>query len=559
MYGKRQISLTLRRFWNFLKLFLRNRRGLLGLSIIVFFCLTAIFAPLITPYTDLGEDPRTAFLPLAQSHAAPTWLRHLPPYLGGNPNLTEFMSVIESPGSPKLFGEAGGELRAAGNLEDVTIQPSTKNFKGSADGSLAVTYKQNQNTQNATTTLYKEFQFPYSGPPGRFQGTILLFVNGTTTGNNNLKVPVKVEVFIETQGQKWKIFPPPGARLVRGLGGEMYWKPERIPEGFTRAKTGTEVYISRATSAWISSVTFSGDEISSFYIDSQSGELRRIFTQEYGLEVAPIAYTIFSNNPGNYSYGIDITFINEGNANQAETTVYIDEFGLVLYGSSFGLLGTDTQARDIFSQLVYGTRISLYVGLMAAVLSVSIGLVFGLVAGYIGGFVDEGLMRFNDFLLVIPTLPLLMVLVTVLGTTVELLILLMGLLGWNGFARLVRSQVLSIRERPFIEATKAAGAGTGYIIVRHLIPNVMPLVYVTLATSVPGAIVAEAALSWLGFFDPNRMSWGRMLRDFTEAGVRQNWWWVVPPGLAISLLAVSFILLGFALDEVLNPRLRERR
>ena len=139
------------------------------------------------------------------------------------------------------------------------------------------------------------------------------------------------------------------------------------------------------------------------------------------------------------------------------------------------------------------------------------------------------------------------------------MIILLGLLGWMGFARLVRSQVISLKERPFIEAAKAVGAGKTHIISRHIVPNVMSLVYVSLATAVPGSIVAEAALSWLGFADLSKVSWGRMLYDVQQASASQNWWWVVPPGLCIALLAMAFVLLGYALDEVLNPRLRIRR
>jgi peptide/nickel transport system permease protein len=186
-------------------------------------------------------------------------------------------------------------------------------------------------------------------------------------------------------------------------------------------------------------------------------------------------------------------------------------------------------------------------------------LVVGLASGYLGGAVDQITMRVNDLMLVLPGLPMLIVLVAVLGARLENLIIFMGLLGWNGFARMVRSQALTLKERPFVEAAKAAGAGTPHILVSHILPNVMSLVYITLATSVPGAVTAEAALSFLGFYDPMRMSWGRMLREAVDAGALNAWWWIVPPGLMISLLAVAFIILGFALDDVLNPKLRMRR
>ncbi len=136
----------------------------------------------------------------------------------------------------------------------------------------------------------------------------------------------------------------------------------------------------------------------------------------------------------------------------------------------------------------------------------------------------------------------------------------MTLIGWTGFARVVRSQALSIKERPYVEAARAVGGGRFHIIARHILPNVMSLTYVSLATAVPGAIISEAWLSWLGLYDPTRMTWGRMLYDAqAEPGWVNMWWWIVPPGLCIAAISLSFILIGYALDEILNPKLRERR
>ena len=276
--------------------------------------------------------------------------------------------------------------------------------------------------------------------------------------------------------------------------------------------------------------------------------------------------------PGNYSFQVVVEFPANSSAS---TKVYIDNLNLILYGNSFGLLGTDTgynapNPRDIFSTLVYGTRISLMVGLLTAIFSTIIGLFLGLVSGYIGGMVDELIMRFADLLLVLPTLPLFIVLIVALSTVARMvsiwnIIIILSLMGWMSFARSIRSMVLSLRERPFVEAAKAAGAGRFYIIGRHILPNVFALVYITLATSVPGAIITEASLSWLGLGDPFVASWGKMLYDFqqsgiqTTAGLTEYWFWVFPPCVAIALLSTAFILIGYALDEILNPKLRERR
>jgi len=237
----------------------------------------------------------------------------------------------------------------------------------------------------------------------------------------------------------------------------------------------------------------------------------------------------------------------------------LDDISLRLYGTSYGLLGTDYVGRDLFSQLVYGARVSLLVGLLAAGIAVGVGLVVGLVAGFKAGVLDEVLMRFTDMLLVLPGLPLILVLVAILSPSLTSIITVIALLGWMGFARVIRSQVVTLKERPFVEASRAVGAGTGHLIRQHILPNVMGLTYVSLATSVPAAITLEAALSFLGLFDPFVMSWGRMLNNAESFQGFFFWWWFVPPGISIALLSLSFILVGYGIDDILNPRLRQRR
>jgi len=368
------------------------------------------------------------------------------------------------------------------------------------------------------------------------------YITIDATGGKVLLVPIKIRVLFGALDvgleNLTKIFPPDYIPSIssppRGFYIDFY--------GDIEGKKG-EVYIGYVSADWILSKTSPWDPGTLISIED------------------PVALrNLFKSMPGKYIYGIEITFIdNFAYDTDVVVNVYIDNFGLFLDGTSFGILGTDHLGRDLFAQLIYGTRISLYVGILVALLSVAIGLVVGLFAGYVGGAADQLLMRINDLMLVMPGLPLLIVLVAVLGARIENLIILLGLLGWNGFARVVRSQVLSLKERPFVEAARAAGAGTWHIIFRHILPNVMSLAYISLASSVPGAITAEAALAWLGFSDPTRMSWGRMLHDVFEAGATRNWWWIIPPGLAISLVAMAFILLGYALDEILNPKLRMRR
>jgi len=293
------------------------------------------------------------------------------------------------------------------------------------------------------------------------------------------------------------------------------------------------------------------------YIDSYSS----IVTSQFiGAGSNPNTIIFNATESHTYTYQLRL-FINDVDPSKdIHVVVYVDGLNFRSYGTAFGWLGTDQLGRDIFSQMLYGTRISLLIGLLAAFLGVVIGLFIGVTAGYVGSIVDELLMRFTDMLLVLPSLPLLLVLIAVLGPSLWNLILLIGVLGWMGFARVVRSQTLSLKERPFVEAAKAVGGRRFYIIGKHIIPNVMSLVYVTLALSVPGAIISEAALSYLGLFDPSVMSWGRMLHDSlaVERSV-EKWWWTLPPGIAIALLSLSFIMIGYAIDDVLNPKLRQRQ
>src|SRR5437762_3267776 len=177
---------------------------------------------------------------------------------------------------------------------------------------------------------------------------------------------------------------------------------------------------------------------------------------------------------------------------------------------------------------------------------------------------DLALMRFTDMMLVIPGLPLLIVLVAVLGQRLINLIIIIGFLGWVGFARIVRSQVLSLKERPYVEAARASGAGSGRIMYKHIFPNIVSLTYVNLALAVPGAILTEAALAFLGLSDPSVPSWGNMFSDVQQSQALSSfhpspWWWVIPPGIAIALISLSFVLVGYALDEIFNPKLRRRR
>ena len=222
------------------------------------------------------------------------------------------------------------------------------------------------------------------------------------------------------------------------------------------------------------------------------------------------------------------------------------------------LWGTDLQGRDILSQFIWGSQIAMIVGLSSAAMSVGIGLVVGLVAGYAGRSTDAVLMRFTDVVLVLPTIPLLVVLSAVMGASIWNVVLVIALLSWPGTARVIRSEVLSLKERPYIQSARVTGASNVRIMFRHLTPNVMPLVFLYMTFSVSGAIFLEAALSFLGLGDINTPSWGTMLSTVQQTNLMAAWWWLLPPGLGITFLTLGFFLVGRAFEQVVNPRLRTR-
>ncbi|MGD8505689.1 MAG: ABC transporter permease [Candidatus Bathyarchaeota archaeon] len=507
---KAKLSFEIKRFRDFLSIFRRDKRGVLGVIILVFFIAVALMAPLITPYNPTRlSGPLNP--PIAFREAKPIWYKYLP---GAEP-LSENLEPMQDP----HFNTADSieELEFASNSTSQSISLQYISDQGRTEnGCVALVFNRNSDEDpsgSVASNLTKVFQYPYIAPSNRFLGEVALLITGAED------VPIKIDLVLEKEGSERRL---------------EWWSQTFNSSGTTWVIP--EPPIDSTNKDWIRP---------KFGFDWSIDPARKMFAE-----------------PANYRYGLEITFndTRRPKGEEVEATVYIDDFRIQLFGSSFGLLGTDQLGRDIFTQLVYGTQISLIVGLLAALFSTAVGLLIGLSAGYVGGLTDQILMRFTDLLLVIPDTPLYIVLMAVIRPSVFNLVLLITLIGWTGFARIVRSQTLSLKERPFVEAAKAVGAGKFRIIMRHIVPNVMSLVYVTLATSVPYAITSEAWLSWLGLYDPYVMTWGRMLYDVQNAslGVKM-WWWVVPPGLCIAALSLSFILFGYALDEILNPKLRKRR
>lgn len=289
---------------------------------------------------------------------------------------------------------------------------------------------------------------------------------------------------------------------------------------FFATQEGTEYIVYTGSMAGTIYGTLSNREVYGAWMNTLTGEVR--FFQFLGDIVTPLP-------PGKYSSG----------------NTYI--------------LGTDFYGGDILTQLIYGTQIAFLVGILSALSSVFIGTIVGITSGYFGKLVDSILMRVTDIFLVLPFLPIVLILTAIMGPSIWNIVIVIALLGWPGIARVIRAQTLSLKERPFIDAARIAGANDARIIFAHIAPNVLPFTFLYMTLGVAGAIITEAALSFLGFGDPVAMSWGRMLYSIQVTGSTLSApWWLLPPGVAITLLSLGFYLVGKAYDEIVNPRLRRR-
>jgi peptide/nickel transport system permease protein len=499
---KGKIASVFKGTFKILTVIMKNKRGAAGIIILGIFAFVAIGEPWLTPY-----DPLSTRQKIACPLAVPSWFIYLP----SNGNLSENVNPIRDSSFSTQASLQEWEFTVTSAYQNISL--NYLNDQGSplsGPGCLAVNIERSANTSNeqANSMISKQFSYPYLSPPLKWFGGIYVKV----TGVQNVSTPWGANItyfIIRANGERDDV-----------------WS----------AKQGGS-YLS---GSWIKPMI--------------TGPTSNRYPPLIDSDILDPNRETFSIS-GSYTVGVEIVFSEE----VLNSTVYIDDLNLQMYGEAFGLLGTDNFGRDIFSQLLSGTRISLLVGLAGALLSTVIGLFVGLISGYFGGWLDETLMRITDVFLVIPELPLLLILATMLGSELWIIILLISLLGWMGFARIVRSRILSLKERSFVEASRVLGGSELHVISKILIPNVMNFVYVTLAMAAPAAIYAEAYLSFLGLYDSTIMTWGLMLHDALQlpGGIRY-WWWIVPPGLCIAAISIAFILIGHALDEIFNPKLRER-
>jgi peptide/nickel transport system permease protein len=254
---------------------------------------------------------------------------------------------------------------------------------------------------------------------------------------------------------------------------------------------------------------------------------------------------------GNYTFNIKFYLFNN------EDDILNSK--LILGGERFGLMGTDESRRDLTVGLMWGAPVALFIGLSVSTISTAIGMIYGIIAGYKGKKTDEGLMRINDIFIALPGLPILIILILFIGQSIFLIVLFLILFGWVGLVRISRSLALQIKNFQYVEAAKLIGQSDLKIIFKHIIPQLLPLTFASIAISVPAAILTEAGLSFIGLGDPSIPTWGQILHEahLAAAASRGFWWWLIPPGMLIALTGVAFVLIGKTIESILNPRLRK--
>ena len=295
---------------------------------------------------------------------------------------------------------------------------------------------------------------------------------------------------------------------------------------------------------------FSTDHMIKKNIDLQSEKIEFAFDR---LSVEDIVFSKSSiNEPlkGDYVFSIDLYGMNSENQ--------ISESKLIIGGKTFGLMGTDELRRDLAVGLLWGTPLALFIGLVVSIASVALGLIYGVYAGYKGKKTDETMMRFNDVIYALPALPFLIILSVTISNSIFVMVGFLMIFGWVGVAKIARSMSLQIKIKGYVDAANIMGQKDSRIILKHIMPQLLPYAFASIAISVPAAITTEAGLSFLGLGDPSFPTWGQILHDANTFGAtaRGLWWWVVPPGIMIAITGLAFVFIGNALDAIINPKLK---
>jgi peptide/nickel transport system permease protein len=295
---------------------------------------------------------------------------------------------------------------------------------------------------------------------------------------------------------------------------------------------------------------FSTDEAIKKNLSLQSEKFEFVFERHSSEDI--VFSKIQSNEPlkGNYIFSIDLYGVNSENQ--------IQKSKLIIGGKAFGVMGTDELRRDLAIGLLWGTPLALFIGLVVSIASVIAGLLYGVYAGYKGKKTDEAMMRLNDVIYALPALPFLIILSVTISNSIFVMVGFLMIFGWVGIAKVSRSMSLQIKTRGYVDAANMMGQKDSKIILKHIVPQLLPYAFASIAISVPAAITTEAGLSFLGLGDPSFPTWGQILHDANTFGAaaRGMWWWIMPPGVMIAITGLAFVFIGNSLDAIVNPKLK---
>ena len=502
-FSKQKREILRRKIQSFWLDFSHNRVGFAGLVIILAFVVVAAIAPALTPYRPVSQLERQPTL--AGRYAAPSWFTIFPQF--SNFTTTKYYPLNMSKATVVDYS---GEVEV--NTENLNI-----NFTSTGTGA-----------QNASVTLdFGLVNYMHQTPPG-FRMLVSYAFYFNRTGLNTYFI-----IKNTTATPEWEQYFKYHDAAEMQIG---YYMPP--PDEYVKSSA---VFNNLKRDSFTEMVVMSLYDFSKF------------------TGAPPDLEPLVFPGPGVYGVQVKFEFFTRSPHTEAHAELYLEDAGLTMWGGVHGVLGTNFAGNDVWTELVYGTRVSLMVGVLAALAATTLGILYGVVSGYIGGFVDEFLMRVVDVLLCIPVLPILLVLMRYFRPNVYFVVVLIAIFGWQGLSRVIRSRVLSLKEMAFIESARASGASDSYLITRHLIPNVLPIAMSAMVLAVPGAIITEASLSFLGFGDPNAATWGRMLYQAYQLGGLRSWWVWLPAGFVITLICIGFVFIGHAIDEIINPRLRRRR